>query len=70
MFAHGIDKTRHQDLLRQTFHIQERFEATLSRHLLPSETTRRSLVHGVATLAIGGNVQHMRLIAVEGVGGV
>lgn len=64
MFAHGIDKTQHHDLLQQTFRVQERFEAALSRHLPPAETTRRaaelwSLAHGVAALAIGGNVQHV-----------
>lgn len=64
MFAHGIDKTQHQDLLQQTFQVQERFEATLSRHLPSTETTRRaaelwSLAHGVAALANGGNVQHI-----------
>lgn len=64
MFAHGIDKAEHNDLLRQTFRVQERFEATLSRYLRPTETTRRSaelwsLAHGVADLAIGGNVQHV-----------
>ncbi|WP_150461787.1 TetR/AcrR family transcriptional regulator [Nesterenkonia ebinurensis] len=64
MFAHGIDKTKHQDLLRQTFRVQERFEATLSRCLRSAETTPRaaelwSLAHGVAALATGGNVQHI-----------
>lgn len=64
MFAHGIDKAQHSDLLQQTFQVQERLEATLSRHLPPAETTRRaaelwSLAHGVAALAVGGNVQHV-----------
>ncbi|QPZ40068.1 TetR/AcrR family transcriptional regulator [Paramicrobacterium chengjingii] len=64
MFAHGIDKTHHSDLLQQTFKVQERLEAALSRHLPPAETTRRaaelwSLAHGVTALAIGGNVQHV-----------
>lgn len=64
MFAHGIDKSQHDDLLQQTFKVQERFEATLSRHLSPAETPRRaaelwSLAHGVAALANGGNVQHI-----------
>ncbi|WBU38811.1 TetR/AcrR family transcriptional regulator [Homoserinibacter sp. YIM 151385] len=64
MFAHGIEKTRHQDLLQQTLRVQEQFEAALSAHLPSAETTRRaaelwSLAHGIAALAIGGNVQHM-----------
>ncbi|MGO3153448.1 MAG: TetR/AcrR family transcriptional regulator [Galactobacter sp.] len=64
MFAHGIDKTQHNDLLRQTFRVQERFEATLGRHLPPVETPQRaaelwSLAHGVASLANGGNVRHI-----------
>lgn len=64
MFAHGIDKARHRDLLQQTFRVQERFEATLNRHLPPAEATLRaaelwSLAHGVAALANGGNVQHI-----------
>ncbi|GAA3664481.1 TetR/AcrR family transcriptional regulator [Microbacterium marinilacus] len=64
MFTHGIDKTQHPDLLQQTFRVQERFEAVLSAHLPPAETTRRaaelwSLAHGTAALATGGNMQHM-----------
>lgn len=64
MFAHGIDKTQHNDLLQQTFRVQERFEAVLGRHLPPTETAPRAaelwaLAHGVADLAIRGNVQHV-----------
>ena len=64
MFAHGIDKNKHEDLLRQTFKVQERLEVALSRHLPPAETTRPaaelwSLAHGIASLAIGGNLQHV-----------
>lgn len=64
MFAHGIDKTKHHDLLQQTFRVQERLEATLSQHLPPAETTPRaaelwSLAHGITALTIGGNMQHV-----------
>ncbi|MDR7301594.1 TetR/AcrR family transcriptional regulator [Haloactinomyces albus] len=64
MFAHGIDKAEHEDLLRQTSRIQERLEVALGRYLRPDEITRRaaelwSLAHGVSELAIGGNVQHV-----------
>lgn len=64
MFAHGIDKTKHHDLLQQTFRVQQRFEATLGQHLPPGETTPRSaelwaLAHGITALAIGGNLQHL-----------
>lgn len=52
MFALAVDKTQHQDLLQQTFQVQERFEASLSLHLPPAETTCRaaelwSLTHGI-----------------------
>lgn len=64
MFAHGIDKTKHEDLLRQTFQVQERLEAALNPYLAQADLARRgaelwSLAHGVAALAIGGNVQHV-----------
>lgn len=64
MFGHGIDKTQHSDLLRQTYQVQDRFEAILSRHIAKDHTPRRaaelwSIAHGVATLAIGGNVRHV-----------
>ncbi|WP_172803972.1 TetR/AcrR family transcriptional regulator [Auraticoccus monumenti] len=64
MFAHGVDKTEHEDLLRQATGVQERFEAALSPYLAQADTTRRAaelwaLAHGVATLAVGGSVQHV-----------
>lgn len=64
MFGHGIDKAEHDDLLRQTFRVQERLEAALSPYLPPADTTRRaaelwSLAHGVADLTIGGNLRHV-----------
>ncbi|WP_150460083.1 TetR/AcrR family transcriptional regulator [Nesterenkonia ebinurensis] len=65
MFAHGIDKSKHADLLQQTFRVQERFEAALAQHLQPTESIRRysaelwSIAHGAATLAIGENMQHL-----------
>lgn len=64
MFAHGIDKAQHSDLLRQTMRVQERFETTLSRYLPVVETTRCAaelwaLAHGIAALANEGNVQHI-----------
>ncbi|MCG8921848.1 TetR/AcrR family transcriptional regulator [Lentzea sp. CC55] len=64
MFASGIDKSRHEGLLRQTIVVQELFEAALRPFLAPAEIVGRaaelwSLAHGVATLALQGNLQHV-----------
>lgn len=64
MFGHGIDKAEHEDLLQQTFRVQERLEAALSPYLPSASTGQRaaelwSLAHGVAELTIGGNLQHV-----------
>jgi AcrR family transcriptional regulator len=64
MFGHGMDKAEHPDLLRQTFLVQERLEASLDSYLAPMEVTPRaaelwSLAHGIADLALGGNLQHV-----------
>lgn len=71
MFAHGIDKAGHAELLQQTCRIQARLEAVLGRHLPTGEASRRaaeiwSLAHGVAELVLGGNVQHV--LPEDGVG--
>ncbi|WP_156837296.1 TetR/AcrR family transcriptional regulator [Nesterenkonia alba] len=64
MFAHGLDKTQHEDLLQQTFRIQDQLNVRMARHLPRAQATQRaaelwSLAHGLATLSIGGNVQHV-----------
>ena len=74
MFASGIDKSRHEDLMRQTAVVQDRFEAALRPFLGGADVARRSaelwaVAHGVATLAVQGNLQHVVGEALEGVAG-
>ncbi|SES31597.1 transcriptional regulator, TetR family [Lentzea xinjiangensis] len=64
MFASGIDKSRHEDLMRQAVVVQALLEAALGPFLDPAELVDRaaelwSLAHGVATLVLQGNLQHV-----------
>lgn len=64
MFASGIDKSSHPELLEQTHRIQRRLEASLSPYVAQAELADRaaelwSIAHGVATLAVGGKLHHV-----------
>ncbi|KOG88008.1 TetR/AcrR family transcriptional regulator [Streptomyces varsoviensis] len=64
MFASGIDKASHPELLEQTRRVQERLEAALQPHVPREEVVGRAaelwaIAHGVASLALGGNLHHV-----------
>src|SRR5690625_1632849 len=64
MFASGIDKAAHPELLEQTHRIQTRLEAALAPYVRHAELVDRaaelwSIAHGVAALTVGGNLHHV-----------
>lgn len=64
MFASGIDKAAHLELLEQTRRIQERLEDALAPYIPATEIVERaaelwSTAHGVAALALGGSLHHV-----------
>ncbi|MFD9961339.1 TetR/AcrR family transcriptional regulator [Amycolatopsis sp. NPDC058986] len=64
MFAAGIDKTAHPELLDQTRRVQTQLAEALSPHVPPAELVDRaaelwSIAHGVAALTVGGNLRHV-----------
>lgn len=73
MFASGVDKSEHPELLAQAGRIQDLLEAALLPHVLPSDVVTAaaelwSIAHGVATLTLGGNLHHV--VAGEQIGQV
>ncbi|MFD9700258.1 TetR/AcrR family transcriptional regulator [Lentzea sp. NPDC059081] len=64
MFASGIDKERHGDLVRQAVVVQDLLNAALRPFLGEADVVSRaaqlwSLAHGVATLSLEGRLQHV-----------
>ncbi|MFE7114709.1 TetR/AcrR family transcriptional regulator [Streptomyces sp. NPDC057654] len=64
MFASGIDKASHPELLEQARRVQERLEAALQPHVPREEVVGRAaelwaIAHGVASLTLGGNLRHV-----------
>ncbi len=64
MFASGIDKTFHTELLKQARRIQLRLEEALSPYVPGEELVDRaaelwSIAHGVAALTVGGSLRHV-----------
>ncbi|WP_432107619.1 TetR/AcrR family transcriptional regulator [Streptomyces sp. AA1529] len=64
MFASGIDKASHPELLEQTRRVQERLEAALQPHIPREDVVGRAaelwaIAHGVASLTLGGNLHHV-----------
>lgn len=64
MFASGVDKSSHPELLGQTARIQARLETALAPHLSQGEVVDRaaelwSIAHGVASLTVSGNLRHV-----------
>ncbi|MFG7943170.1 TetR/AcrR family transcriptional regulator [Streptomyces cacaoi] len=64
MFASGIDKSSHSELLETTRHTQDRLEAALSPFIPQAELVDRaaqlwSIAHGVAALTVSGNLHHV-----------
>ena len=64
LFASGIDKASHPELLDRTCRIQTRLEAALSPYVPRAEVVDRaaelwSIAHGVAALTVGGNLHHV-----------
>lgn len=64
MFASGIDKATHPELLDQTRRIQTRLEDALAPYVPAPEVVERaaelwSLTHGVAALTVGGSLHHV-----------
>ncbi|GIJ43593.1 hypothetical protein Val02_04790 [Virgisporangium aliadipatigenens] len=63
MFAPGIDRLRHPEMLGQAERVQQRLEDTLAPYLDGEPLAERAaqlwaLAHGVATLAVEGALQH------------
>ncbi|WP_051871344.1 TetR/AcrR family transcriptional regulator [Streptomyces sclerotialus] len=64
MFAAGLDKSAHPELLRQTERVQALLKAALApftNEELPAERAAElwSIAHGVAALAVGGGLGHV-----------
>ena len=64
MFAAGIDKSEHPELLEEAARVQDELEKALSPYISPDQVTRRAaelwtLAHGIAALATSGNLGHV-----------
>lgn len=64
MFAAGLDKNTHPELLEQTWRLQRRLETALATYFAPAELRMRAaelwaIAHGVATLSVGGSLGHV-----------
>ncbi|MFF0508844.1 TetR/AcrR family transcriptional regulator [Streptomyces fimicarius] len=64
MFAAGLDKDSHRDLLRQAERVQGQLEAALAPFIVPEQLVQRSaelwaIAHGVTALALAGSFAHV-----------